>query len=191
MPEPPVGVHNLGGEVKEPVVVMRKISPPIIVHTDMANMVTVTEVQVDPKLEASLPPVIKIEPANIPSIIGPFVVPERVAESILLPPIIAVQPQVPVEVKLPVPIIPCLPDKSEALPELPKPVKQEETLGTKLVPGQVVDADKLPPPARPWNPDPKNKHLVWFDTKWRSDGEYELVNYCLFPMHMELELRRL
>jgi hypothetical protein len=125
------------------------------------------------------------------------------SQVISIPPVIAVQPQVPVEIKLPMPDLK-VPDVrvtfpvqqpnecKPILPEPKKPVKQEVVcFGRKLATGEVVDGELLPPPDKPWNPDGNNKVVRWFDSKWKSDGNYELVNWCVFATHLELELRRL
>lgn len=95
----------------------------------------------------------------------------------------------PPEIKITAPV-----DK-ECKPILPEPKKsvtpEPECLGRKLAPGDVVDGDVLPPSEKSWNPATKNKVVRWFDMQWKSDGNYELVNWCVFMTHMELELRRL
>jgi hypothetical protein len=87
----------------------------------------------------------------------------------------------PIQEIIPTPVLP-----------LPKPEEKVKNAvsGTVLKKGDLVEATIMPPSGKPWNPDNDNRVVRWFGTAWKCDGDYELVNYCLFPTHMELELRR-
>lgn len=65
----------------------------------------------------------------------------------------------------------------------------EEFIKKTIAKGDCVDPESMPFPNKTWNPDPSNKVVRCFSGKWRSDDDYELVNYCIFPSHFELELR--
>jgi hypothetical protein len=76
------------------------------------------------------------------------------------------------------------------LPVLEKTVINESA-GRHLTFGDLVDGETLPPSDKKWNPAQGNKTVRWFDMQWKSDGNYVLVNWCVFATHMELELKKL
>jgi len=195
VPEHPVAVHNL--EEKARPVIQQATKQPRVIEIDLSSRVV--EVQLRPEEVPSFPPVIKIDPLNIPSVIGPFVLPDRVPDHVSLPSVIKIEIPQP----SPIPLLVCpianvpppeinLPPLVLRTPAIPESaLLKVEGLGRKLRAGDVVDSASLPPPTRSWNPDTGNKVVRWFDAQWKSDGDYELTNYCLFSTHMELELRRL
>lgn len=129
----------------------------------------------------SITPIPRLEP-----IIIEFDLPEQIVFPVLvIPPelsmITFVMPPAP-QIDMPPIIIPPCPV------DLTLPVKPVS--GTRVGVGDVVDSENMPFAARPWSPDPAHHTVRCFDSTWRSNGEYDIVNYCLFPTHMELELRK-
>lgn len=180
--EAPVAVHNMGNDQSQ--------LPPVII-----------------------PPVINFESVAIPSFMGQMPIVDRIPDNISLPPQITIQwpsnipsvillpiPSLPEEVQLPeVPspsqiILPTIILKPPSLPDSARPkfhpLPQPTCFGNKLKPGDMVDSTAMPFASKPWNPDSSNKVVRWFDTRWKCDGEYELLNYCVFSTHMELELKQ-
>lgn len=200
--EQPLAVHNLAKSVVSPI-------PP--------ELPSVIEIEFDPPpgvillpLPPSFPDII-VPPLSLPQVISLppliFGTPDLNAD-VGLPSIIVIDPPLPApSLKLPDPEAPPglkielkldlkdLPADEHCVAILPQPKKQvkpePKCLGRKLAAGEVVDGDTLPPSEKKWNPAPENKVVRWFDMQWKSDGVYELVNWCVFMTHMELELRRL
>lgn len=184
--EPPVAVHNLA-ETPPPTVISKPILPaePVVIEIDPATVPQLvgTEITVSPDLIAS---VITVKPPTVE------VVEMTTHVAVPVAPVVSVPP-------LQFPAFgfhgPLVPPPIEAKPDLPEPKKpvttEPECLGRKLSPGDIVDGDILPPSEKKWQPAADNKTVRWFDMQWKSDGNYELVNWCVFMTHMELELRRL
>lgn len=200
--EQPLAVHNLTETVVNPI----PPQPPSVIEIEFDTPPSVILIPLPPSLPdiiippLSLPQVISLPPLifgtpdlsadiGIPSVI--VIDPPLPAPSLKVP-----DPKAPPALKIeykPEPVkVPVEEECKPILPVPPKPVKPEpKCLGRKLAAGEVVDGDTLPPSEKKWNPAPENKVVRWFDMQWKSDGVYELVNWCVFMTHMELELRRL
>lgn len=171
--EKPVAIHNLS----EQIVVNKPILPP-----------TPIIIEIDP---ATVPQMIITSPVNHKEIVQDVNIVKEEPIKVEIKKTISA----PVPLKLEPTVItsPAVENTSSfVLPDNNKPAKfEEECLGRKLSPGDIVDGDILPPSDKKWNPDAKNKTIRWFDMQWKSDGNYELINWCVFMTHMELELRKL
>ncbi len=50
--------------------------------------------------------------------------------------------------------------------------------------------DVVPTSGKTYDPTPGNKIVRVFDGHWQADQDYLIVNYCVFPTHLELELQK-
>lgn len=182
--ELPLAIHNL--EPISQTIISKPIIPPkpIVIEIDPTTVLEITKPT--PQVVVSLPPiqlqkVVEIEEPTkikIPLISVPQIeIVKHDKEFIASPD--------------PVPYAPPTKTESPLLTPAETAIPESSCLGRKLSPGDIVDGDILPPSEKKWNPTTDNKVVRWFDMQWKSDGNYELVNWCVFMTHMELELRKL